>query len=180
MLRWWREHRYLMQARPNSGRLWLDLVYLLIVIVIHTSVFPSLTGAYVRFDCITPWLLIGFVYQPPLLALGFATFSGLLVETHSASPAGLYICIFWVQAVAVYLARGALSWHLRYPWLATFTICGLWAVGFETFVVIVEQGQADLPLEFVSAQACRLLSIIVIGMMLASRVRRDHLEEDGP
>ena len=36
-----------LRFRPHTGRLWLDLLYLLIVGALHFTVLPSLAGSYV-------------------------------------------------------------------------------------------------------------------------------------
>lgn len=169
---------FLRSIGPHSGRLWLDLVLLLVVGALHHTVIPSLTGSLVPVDLMTPWLVTALVLETLPRGALLAAVAAMILETHTAAPAGLYLCAYWVVAVTLYLTRSTLSWRHAFPWLVTFFVSQLWVIVFETFVIAVSAGSLVLELSYVAAQTARLLFGILIGMVLCRRFMNSDVSEE--
>jgi hypothetical protein len=174
-----------LSLRPHTGRLWLDLLYLLVIGALHHTVLPSLSRSLVVVDLMTPWLIACFVTEtlPRGALLGLV--GAMIVETHSAAPAGLYVCAYWVIAVVLYLTRSTLSWRHAFPWVVTFAVGELWVVGFESFVTAVNAGgqPTSAPLAFVdwsrlALGGTRVIIAVALGMLISQRLRTIDFEED--
>jgi hypothetical protein len=153
--------------RPASGRLPLDLVYLIIIAALHHTVLPTLVGHVLLVDLVTPWLVATFVLAPLGRGALIGALGALIVELHSTSPVGLYLCAYWVIAVILRLTRSTLSWRHAFPWAVTFAAAEAWVIGFESFVIGVSEGFARFTLGYVVVQAARLGLAVLIGMLLA-------------
>ncbi len=130
--------------QPDSGLLWLDMFQILILATLQLSVFPSFTRGYLSIDLLTPWLVISLVRQMPWRAAILGAFTALLIETHSAVPAGLYFCAYFVIWVVILNVRDAISWNHFLPWFATATIATAAVTAFEALVVFLVNGNAQL------------------------------------
>jgi hypothetical protein len=167
-----------LRFRPHSGRLWLDLILLLVVGALHHTVLPSLTRSLVPIDLMTPWLVTVFVLETLPRAALLALFGALIVETHTAAPAGLYIVAYWVILVALYLTRGTLSWRHAFPWVVTFLLSQAWVIGFETFVLSVSSGGFPFGIKYVVSQVARLLISVPLGLLLCQHFMVSGLHEE--
>jgi hypothetical protein len=167
-----------LSLRPHTGRLWLDALYLLIIGALHHSVVPSLTRSTLIVDLMTPWLVACFVTETLPRGAFLGLLGALVLETHSAAPAGLYLCAYWVIAVVLYLTRGTLSWRHAFPWLVTFAVAELWVIGFESFVIAVGEGQMPFDWVRLLTQAARVAVAVLFGMLVSRRLRTADLDEE--
>jgi hypothetical protein len=158
------------RPQPATGRLWLDVAWLLVVGAFHYTILPAIVGSFLLVDLMTPWLVVTFVASrlPRATLLGLV--GALVVETHSTAPAGLYLCAYWVIATVLWAFKSALSWRHVLPWVAAFACCEAWVVAFESLVVSVNRG--DLAsgfggLSWLVVQATRVLAATGIGLLLA-------------
>lgn len=166
------------RLRPASGRLWLDIVFLLVIGVLHSAVAPTFTGNWLFLDLITPWLTVHFVTQSLPKAALLGAIGALIIETHVAAPAGLYFCAYWVVIVTLALTRSTLSWRHAFPWLVTMTATEAWVIGFESFVRLVNEGPEGFRLEDLLHQGTRLIAAALFGLFLARRfITGDQGEE---
>lgn len=164
--------------RPASGKLYLDILFLLLVGALHHTILPSLFGSFVLIDLMTPWLVTTFVAAPLPRAIVTLIVGALVLETHSAAPAGMYIAAYWVICVALRLTRSTLSWRHAFPWLVTFIVAEAWVILFETFVMSVSEGQLRLSFGYVVAQLVRLAVAAFFGMLLSHRLMTIGVGED--
>jgi len=155
-----------LKLRPNSGKLWLDTLFLLFLAAIQFAILPDIFGRFIYVDLLTPWLIINFVQQPPWRAT-FLLFVGAMAwETHSVAPAGLYICAYWIMANVLHHVKDTLSWRHSTPWLVSF-LCGeLWIVLFECFVSFTLKESVVANLEFILVQIGRVILSVGFGMMV--------------
>lgn len=162
---------------PHTGRLWLDIVLLFACALLQHAILPTATRGLVPIDLMTPWLVIGFVQQPLLRSLVLLVIGALLVELHSAIPAGLYIAALWVVCATIMLFRSSLSWWHAFPWVVTFALSELWIVAFESFAHSISAGGWTLgPLD-IGREALRILLSVGLGMILCQRFLHAHYVE---
>jgi hypothetical protein len=159
----------ILHIRPNSGRLWLDTVYLLVIGAVHLSIAPVLLKSTIDIDLMTPWLVVSFVTESFWRATFLGFVGALILETHTGTAAGFYMCSYWVILVVLALVRTPLSWRHRFPWLVTFAAAELWVIGFECFVRAVNSTWAMFDLAFLIDQILRLLIAVGFGLLLVRR-----------
>lgn len=169
-----------LRPRPNTGRLWQDVVCLVLVIALQVGVLPSLVGGHVALDLVTPWLAISFVRQRAPQATVLALVAGFTLETHSSLPAGLYLTSYWIMANVIIQVRPALSWRHRVPWLATFTLAEVWIIAFATFVQAFMGGMVPLDGWLWLGQAVEIVVAIFFGMRLCQPWLQFDAEEPVP
>jgi hypothetical protein len=155
-----------LKFRPNTGRFWLDVVNILILAVIQLSIIPTFLGSYVYIDLITPWLITTIVFQRMRYSTGLCIITGLIIENHSMSPAGLYICAYWMICVVINLTRSNFSWRLTMPWLATFVGASFWITGFELLVLYITRDVSVFEPIFVLSMIAKFFLSIGFGMYL--------------
>lgn len=168
------------RPHPNSGSLWKDIAFLLVIIWLQTSIFPTLTGGYLQIDLVTPWLVISFIRQYLSTASILAFIGALTLETKSAVPAGLYICAYWIIANIIIQVRPALSWRHLVPWAVTYAIAALWIVLFESLVMATSLGVAHLEWTHWANQIFRIATAVAFGMYLSREWHRIDAEEPIP
>jgi hypothetical protein len=152
--------------RPNTGFLWLDIFYLLLVGALQFSIIPSLLGRYVYVDLLTPWLVINFVNQSLARSTVLAVIGALIIETHNAAPAGLFICIYWITLNLIHLVRDTLSWRHATPWIATFVLSELWVVLGEYFLTVIVRGSFEMDMVFYLVTLLRMLLAVGTGLLI--------------
>jgi hypothetical protein len=151
--------------KPWTGRLWLDLTYLLACAAVSQALLSDGPLAGLNLDLLTPWLVTGFILQPLPAAILLGLVGGLVLETHSTAPAGLYVCIYLVAAVVIGLVKNTLSWRHSVPWLVTMLSTAAWFVLFEGFVASVLKGPEILTPMYLLQQLTRIMSVAGIGMI---------------
>lgn len=166
------------RLRPATGRLWLDIIFLLVIGVVHNAIAPTFTGNWLFLDLITPWLTVHFVTQSLPKAALLGAIGALMIETHTAAPAGLYFCAYWVVIVTLQLTRSTLSWRHAFPWLVTMTATEAWVIGFESFVRLVNEGTGAFHLEDLLRQSTRLVAAALFGLFLARRFITGNADEE--
>lgn len=167
----------LLQLAPHTGRLWVDLSLLLLCALLHHAILPTFAFGLVPIDLMTPWLVVGFVRQTLARSVVLLVTGALLVELHSAAPAGLYVCAYWVIAVTLSIVRSSLSWWHAFPWVVTFALSELWIVLFEGFVRGVAAGGLALgPIDLVQ-ETLRIGLSVALGMVLCRPFMRAEIVE---
>lgn len=156
--------RALLRFRPYSGRLWVDIILILFVGALHHTVLPSVTRSLVLIDLMTPWIVTTLVVAPLPVGATLALLGAVVLETHSAAPAGLYLCSYWVILAVLHLTRSTLSWRHAFPWLVTLVVSQVWVMSFETLVLLI--GDSALTGRYVFAQIFRLLLGTLCGWWL--------------
>jgi len=151
--------------KPWTGKLWLDVIYLLAVAAVAQALLMSGPLATLHIDVLTPWLVTGFVLQSLPRATVLAVIGGLALELHSTAPAGMYICVYWVTAATIALVRNTLSWRHSVPWLVTMLAATAWLSVFEGFVASLTRGSGVIDLVYCLQQLTRIASAAGIGMI---------------
>ena len=168
---------------PATGRLWLDLVYLIVVGAVHFTVFPSLTQSFFVVDLMTPWIVVTMIAQPFPRGALIGAVGALVLETHSVAPAGIYITAFWVIGVVVNLTKSTLSWRHVFPWFVTLVLAEIWVMAFESFVQgIYDTGGTMLRFgpAHLAHESFRLVFSTAFGLLIAHRFMRADLSEGSP
>ena len=166
--------------RPHTQKLWLDVLFVLFIAAIHMTILPSVLGKYVKVDLITPWLVIHFVVQRPFPATILAMISAFTLESHSAVPSGIYLCIYWIMGNVIMQVRTNLSWRHNIPWLAAFALAELWVILFETFVLVFTAGINMLTFTYLGAQLTRMISGVAFGFCICQPWLKVDAEEAVP
>ena len=166
--------------RPNTTSLTKNLIFLLLIAFIQTTILPYLFGMFGYLDILTPWLVISFIRQKPLQATFLALVGAIVLETRLAVPAGLYICAYWMLANIIILARPALSWRYKTPWLVSYALAALWIMLFELFVINFLQAASVIQPAFIVQQSIRLLVAVSFGMYLSREWMTIDAEEPVP
>ena len=174
----WEKVAFYTYPRPYSGKLWLDVLFLLLIASIEQAVFPRGLFGYIPIDLICPWLIASIILQPFHGALLQAFLGAWILETSTVAPAGMYLCIFFVFAIVIHLVRNSLSWRHRVPWAVTVFLSMMWIVLFESFVIAITRNSQQLGFEYCLSQFARLLISTAFGYLLAlDWIRSRHLEE---
>jgi hypothetical protein len=161
--------KLLLKPQPCTGESSVDIIFLFFVGALHSTILPSIFGRYLLIDLMTPWLVCTFVAAPLTRSIILAILGALILETHSATPAGLYIVAYWIIMAALWLARSTLSWRHVFPWAVTFFVSELWVIAFETFVMAVSEGVFQFnPIQMLN-QCLRLGVATVFGLALCRR-----------
>jgi hypothetical protein len=168
----------LFHPKPYTGKLWVDLIFLLLLGALHSTVIPSIIGRYLSFDLMTPWLICTFVAAPLTHSVIVLMVASFILETHSACPAGMYMTAYWIIMAVIWLTRATLSWRHAFPWTVTMVVAQLWVILFEAFVKAVTAGTVHISFFDVWCQALRLITGTLFGMGLAQRFLREGLGEE--
>jgi hypothetical protein len=167
-----KEIAYDLRVRPNTGKLWQDVVNILVIFFIQSTLLPTFLSPNVTLDLLTPWLVITFVRQKLFPASVLAIVGALVAEMHSSVPAGLYICVYWIMANVIFQIKPALSWRLPTPWLFVYAVSASWVMLFESFVVALNKGADIVAGSFMVSYLIRLSVAIGFGYLLC----RSYLE----
>lgn len=164
--------------RPDCGNFLLDLLHLLMLASIEQTMIPHQTLGIFRIDLLTPWLFVFFVFAPLHKSLPLAIIAGLLQETRSIAPAGMYMSAYWSVAVTLHFIRHTLSWRHTGPWAVTIISCMAWIVAFETLVISVTQDPGRLGVKYAATQILRTAMATAIGLFFARTANHTLPPED--
>ena len=158
-----------LRVRPDTGRLWLDIVYLLVIVAAQYTAVPFVMGSWFTVDLVTPWILVAFVKLPPHRYLTLGLIAGLAWETHSSAPIGTYICAYWILAVIILMIRETFSWHHWIPWLSSFAVAQVWVITFEAVVISVSRDPTIFDFYYSFAQLLRTGFAVAFGALLCRK-----------
>lgn len=168
------------KPRPNAGHITKDVLFVLWIGFVQTTIFPSLLGVYGYLDLMTPWLVVTFIRQRPAHAMLLATIGALVLETRLAVPAGIYICAYWILCSFLIQVRPALSWRYRLPWFVCYLGATLWVLLFESFVINFLQANLLLKPSYYVQAMLRLAVATGFGMYLSREWMNIDAEEPVP
>ncbi len=168
------------RPRPNTGQILKDVLFVLWIAFIQTTIFPSLFGVNGYVDLMTPWLVVTCIRQKPLQAMLLASCGALVLETRLAVPAGIYICTYWILCSFLIQIRPALSWRYRLPWLVCYLGATLWVLLFESFVINFLQADLLLKPHYYLQALLRLGVATGFGMYLSREWMNIDAEEPVP
>ena len=164
--------------RPDTGRLWHDILFIFLIAALQFTVLPTFLGHHVIVDIMTPWLVVAFIRQSGPSAFVLALIGACIIETHSSVPSGVFLCIYLIMHSVVLSVRATLSWWRYVPWLVTFLLCELWAILFENFVALLLDDVRTFGVVSLFEQLLRLSLAVGIGMALrAMRLSWDRREK---
>ena len=155
-----------MRLRPNTGRLWQDVLNLLVIFFIQNSIIPTFLSSAFAIDLVTPWLVISFVRQKLFPSSVLALVGGLAIEMHSAAPAGIYLCVYWILANVIFQIKPTISWRMVTPWLFIYAVSSVWVMLFESFMSIFTRGLEILGGFFFVGLMVRLGVAVLFGFIL--------------
>lgn len=163
--------------KPCTGSIWTDLFYLMLVIVLQMTVIPSLFQWF-PVDIVTPWLAYSVVMLTTSWGMTLSLLGALILENHSAVPAGFYICTYWIMATLIVVVKNHISWFNAMPWFTTFVVCQLWLVIFESFVYIVKTSHFEyFDLGQLGSMLARVTSSVLLGLWIANANFARNVEE---
>lgn len=164
------------RIRPDSGKLWLDFIFLVLIATLQLAIIPSIFGQYLAVDLLTPWLVVCFVRQRQTTSVFLAFFAALILETHTSTPSGLYFCVYWITLTIIHFVKDSLSWRHNIPWMVTIFCAQLWLIIFECFVILFLRSMDSFNLLFVVNCIFRLLFSVVFGQFI--RLKREIYDVD--
>lgn len=152
--------------RPEVASLPQQIFFLLLVTTVQLGILPSLFGAHLYVDIVTPWLLAVFIFAPLPRMLPLCLIASLAIEQRTMAPIGLYAAAYWSAACTLYVCRNAFSWRHQTPWLVSTLAASLWIVVFEILVIFASSNPWRLDLEFFAVTLLRIGLSIGFGIVL--------------
>ena len=160
------EKRAEYRFRPHTGRFWLDLIYLTLLMGVEEVLLRPLSSSYFLIDLVTPWLLVSFVQKQKGAALFLAIYAGFMQEARSSLPQGTFLCAYLVMVTVLLQVRSALSWRYATPWLVGFALSELLIASLITTVILVLGGGRLLGSEHFVDLALRVGAGVGFGYLL--------------
>lgn len=176
----WKELASSWKLRPNSGSLVKDLIFVLVIVFLQTTLIPTLLGTMGMIDLLTPWLVVSAIRQRPLQATLIAMVGAFAMETKLAVPAGIYLCSYWIMINVFFQIRPALSWRYRTPWLVSYAASALWIILFEIFVLMFLHETWIFSTNYVFQEIFKLAFAVGFGLYLSREWMRIDAEEPVP
>lgn len=163
--------------RPGRGRFVPDSLSLLFIVSLQTLIIPSVTGVQ-YIDLVTPWLVYNFIVLGTTTAMVQGFIGAIALEGHGSSPAGLYLCSYWIMGLCIIMVKKHISWRNLMPWITTLMVSQLWILLFETFVFLVKTSSFEFfNLSSVSRILVRLM--FTFGMVfLLSGIKPEQTGEE--
>lgn len=168
------------RLRPHTGKLWLDFIYVLVIVALETSLLRSVSGDLRLFDLLTPWVCVSILRKRTPAALALCLWAGFVKESQSAIPAWSYVCMYWIIGVLIVQGRQALTWRYASAWTAMFTAAVAFMFSFELFLLLFLARSIPWSAYFVLESVLRLGISIGFGMFLARPWLRFDAEEPVP
>lgn len=167
-----------LRPRPNSGSLFLDTLFILLLVAFQSSIVSGLIGgSFVAFDLLTPWIVVTAVYQSYGRAMFLAFIGALAWESRVGMPAGTVICTYWILVNVIHFVRELLSWRHLVPWLTTYALSSLAAGLFEWFILGVLRSTPYVSWWSLLYLVLRVASAVAFGLILSYRTYTSDIRE---
>lgn len=163
----WDKVGFYLLPRPRSGKIWLDVIFLLFVAGLEQAFFADGLFGVIAVDLVSPWVIAAIVLQTFPGALIMSLTGATILETSTVAPAGMYLCAFFMITVTIQLIKNSLSWRHRTPWAFTMATAMLWLVLFESFVLAITRSPERLGFVYCISQTGRLVIATGFAYLLA-------------
>lgn len=131
-----RDKLYEYMPRPDTGQLWLDIFFLLLIGGIQFSLLHgSSINPFAALDLLTPWLVVSFIRMSLLPSMFLALIAAFMQETHSSVPAGFFISIYCIILTVIHPIKPTLSWKHDITRLVTLVLAQLLLVISEMIIL---------------------------------------------
>jgi hypothetical protein len=165
-----RQENWLSQLRPKTGSWPSDVLFTLGLFFVQDTLLGSIPFAGMQIDLVSPCIIYFCAFRSMGRALCMALVAGYLIETHSATPMGLYFSVYLGLAVILQATRHHLSWHHFTTWIVTVFCTQLVLFLFQFMLLQSYQLEvSSFSLSFWGELGCKFLLSIVIGTILLSQ-----------
>ncbi len=154
------------KIRPNSGSYLLDIAFILSLVAVQRVIIPSLVGRAHTIDLMTPWLVITCVFHSKPRAIFLCAVGAFALETHSAEPAGFFLCGYWVIGTVIFMTRNYLYWRHLLPWILVFLISEIWLFCFRAVIYAITNVFWELEFTDVIMQFLVMIISCAFGVFL--------------
>lgn len=178
--RWLRHRLPEFRFKPHTGRLWLDLVYLLVLVAFEVSILKSLTGPFLVIDLVTPWLVTSIIQKRAGSATLVMFVAAMIQEAQSSLPSGTLICAYWIITNVIVQVRPALSWRSMTPWLVIFASSSLFVTIFQLMINVMISGLGDINFLRIIQLFIQVLISVIFGLTLCRQWMTIDAEEPVP
>lgn len=162
---------------PGRGRFISDTLSLLFIVSLQTLIIPSVTGIQ-YIDLVTPWLVYNFIVLGTTKAMLQGFIGAMALEGHGSSPAGLYLCSYWIMGLCIIMVKKHISWRNLMPWITTLMVSQLWILLFEIFVYLVKTSSFEF-FNFSSVTRILVRLLFTFGMVfILSRIKPEQTGEE--
>lgn len=107
----------LREYTPGATSISSDLTFMIVLCFLQLSIFQMSILHPLVIDLVTPCAALISVTNSLKRAIPINMLAAFLIETHSASPFGLYICSYWVITVTISLIKAHISWRQISSWV---------------------------------------------------------------
>lgn len=107
----------LKEYTPGSSTVSSDITFMLVLCFLQLSALQVSLLHPLVVDLVTPSVALMSVTNSIKRAIPINMLAAFLIETHSASPFGLYVCSYWVITVTISLIKAHISWRQLSSWI---------------------------------------------------------------
>lgn len=123
---------------PGSQSFYKDVIFAMLCLFFQLFLLRGDFFFRVYLDVGTPLVTLIAIKASLKRSLFFSVWLGLLVETHSASPLGMYISGYWVISVVISLVKPHISWRYVSSWVYVIVISQSFIVFMKSFTIYMQ------------------------------------------
>ena len=161
---------WLSQLRPRPGSWASDALLYFLLFFIQDTLLGGIPFAGVQVDLVSPCIVYFCAFRTMGRALCMALLAAYMIETHSATPMGLYFSVYMGLAVILQATRHHLSWQHFTTWVVTL-FCTELVIFLFQFILLqsYELELSSFSLSFWGEFICKFFLSILIGTVLLSQ-----------
>ncbi len=161
---------WLTQFRPKPGSWASDILLCFVLFFVQDTLLGDIPFAGLQVDLVSPCIIYFCAFRSMGRALCLSLLAAYIMETHSATPMGLYFSIYLGLAVILQATRHHLSWHHVTTWVVTVFCTELLIFLFQFMLLQSYQLEvSSFSLSFWGELGCKFFLSIVVGTILLSQ-----------
>lgn len=157
--------------RPHTSNFAIDLVFLVVLICLEETLVSSVLGPHLTVDLLTVWVACSVLQKQAGPAFVYAVCAALMQESRTSTPAGTYVCAYWILSILIVHFRPVLSWRFFTPWMAMFFAANILVITMSLLVVFVSSSYAN----FTFWHLVSFLFRIAVGLGFGVYISKDFI-----
>ena len=161
---------WLSLLEPKAGSWVSDVLSCLVLFFVQETLLGDIPFAGLQMDLVSPFIVYVCAFRSMGRALCIVLLAAYMVETHSATPMGLYFSVYLGLAVILQATRNHLSWYHVTTWVVAVFCTELTIFLFQ--FILLQSYQLEVSafsLSFWGELACKFFLSIGVGTILLSR-----------
>lgn len=154
---------------PGNQGVLRDLYLVVFILMLQITVIRTSLLGDIILDFTTPLVAFLAIKSNIRRSLFFSMLAGILIETHSSSPFGLYLSSYWALSVVIAFVKPHISWRQISSWIYVFLASQAFVIIMTAITIFLRTSDLHFQLIFVGQVIFQLMFALILFQILPKK-----------